>query len=496
MENYQELLETEQKSKIDIIKLKEKIDGLGWSIKVLYNDSLVLLNDSGYGENVGNFDLYIHAVKWLTMNINRGAYTLDEKEIIKRIIYHYLKLEVLYKKNESSQIIDSIRLDNELLEYTENNIKKEIRDIVSSSFGNPTLITHLERVLKVQNALLDEEVIRSIVRCNNPSLVRNINKELITSSKERIKSELSKLKEKFSKLADYYVNFKSGVWNLRFKKGSLIFSTVWLLLITEVFITAGVKIPSILKNGGARDYKATIESVSSLGEKENTNEYLASDTPSRILEVYSETYESDGLYYKDIDTYDFSGFETTSDLEKYFSVDLEFLGLEPISTDTVQVEKDFSIDEYKVIKNITLDFNDKRMANKTFDKVMRVALGTFGYVLLIGIAGGIPGMPLQQLVNVLKKSDELKSEKSNFEEQKAIYLEVIKEIEQCLKSNNIELGDIHTLYEEIQTMAMIDGLTPEEINLIKEYEELKGETEIISSSSSYKKLKKLLGKNL
>ena len=36
MENYQELLETEQKSKIDIIKLKEKIDGLGWSIKVLY----------------------------------------------------------------------------------------------------------------------------------------------------------------------------------------------------------------------------------------------------------------------------------------------------------------------------------------------------------------------------------------------------------------------------------------------------------------------------
>ena len=475
MENYQELLETEQKSKIDIIKLKERIDGLGWSIKVLYNDSLVLLNDSGYGENVGNFDLYIHAVKWLTMNINRGAYTLDEKEIIKRIIYHYLKLEVLYKKNESSQIIDSIRLDNELLEYTENNIKKEIRDIVSSSFGNPTLITHLERVLKVQNALLDEEVIRSIVRCNNPSLVRNINKELITSSKERIKSELSKLKEKFSKLADYYVNFKSGVWNLRFKKGSLIFSTVWLLLITEVFITAGVKIPSILKNGGARDYKAT---------------------PSRILEVYSETYESDGLYYKDIDTYDFSGFETTSDLEKYFSLDLEFLGLEPISTDTVQVEKDFSIDEYKVIKNITLDFNDKRMANKTFDKVMRVALGTFGYLLLIGIAGGIPGMPLQQLVNVLKKLDELKSEKSNFEEQKAIYLEVIKEIEQCLKSNNIELGDIHTLYEEIQTMAMIDGLTPEEINLIKEYEELKGETEIISSSSSYKKLKKLLGKNL
>ncbi len=344
--------------------------------------------------------------------------------------------------------------------------------------------------------MLDEEVIRSIVRCNNPSLVRNINKELITSSKERIKSELSKLKEKFSKLADYYVNFKSGVWNLRFKKGSLIFSTVWLLLITEVFITAGVKIPSILKNGGARDYKATIESFSSLGEKENTNEYLASDTPSRILEVYSETYESDGLYYKDIDTYDFSGFETTSDLEKYFSLDLEFLGLEPISTDTVQVEKDFSIDEYKVIKNITLDFNDKRMANKTFDKVMRVALGTFGYLLLIGIAGGIPGMPLQQLVNVLKKLDELKSEKSNFEEQKAIYLEVIKEIEQCLKSNNIELGDIHTLYEEIQTMAMIDGLTPEEINLIKEYEELKGETEIISSSSSYKKLKKLLGKNL
>lgn len=350
MENYQELLETEQKSKIDIIKLKERIDGLGWSIKVLYNDSLVLLNDSGYGENVGNFDLYIHAVKWLTMNINRGAYTLDEKEIIKRLIYHYLKLEVLYKKNESSQIIDSIRLDNELLEYTENNIKKEIRDIVSSSFGNPTLITHLERVLKVQNALLDEEVIRSIVRCNNPSLVRNINKELITSSKERIKSELSKLKEKFSKLADYYVNFKSGVWNLRFKKGSLIFSTVWLLLITEVFITAGVKIPSILKNGGARDYKATIESVSSLGEKENTNEYLASDTPSRILEVYSETYESDGIYYKDIDAYDFSDFETTSDLEKYFSLDLEFLGLEPISTDTVQVEKDFSIDEYKVIE--------------------------------------------------------------------------------------------------------------------------------------------------
>ena len=163
MENYQELLETEQKSKIDIIKLKEKIDGLGWSIKVLYNDSLVLLNDSGYGENVGNFDLYIHAVKWLTMNINRDDYTLDEKEIIKRLIYHYLKLEVLYKKNESSQILDSIRLDNELLEYTENNIKKEIRDIVSSSFGNPTLITHLERVLKVQNALLDEEELDVII---------------------------------------------------------------------------------------------------------------------------------------------------------------------------------------------------------------------------------------------------------------------------------------------------------------------------------------------
>ena len=448
MNAYQEL--PQKRSKIDIIKIKEEINGLSWTIKVLHNGSLVLVNNTGYEENIENFDLYISAIKWLTMSINRKEYTKEEREIINNLIYQYLKLEVLYKKNESSQILESIKLDNELLEYVKDTLKKEIQEIIKSSFADPELITHLERTLEMKNTILDEEVIRSIVRCSNPLLVREINKKLINA--------------------------------------------MWLLLVTSAFLTAGVKIPSILKNGGSIEYKATIESISSLGQTETTEKYLEIDTPSRILEIYSETYESDGQYYKDVETYDVSSFETTSDLEKYFSIDLEFLGLEPISTDTVP-KGNLNDEEYRVLKDITLDLNDERKFDTKTDKILRGVLEAYWYILLIGVAVKMPFMPLHQFTNVLRKLSEVKSKKTDFEERKAIYLEVIEEIEQSLKTNNIELGDIIKMYEETQALARVDSLTPEEINLIKECEDLKGETENMSSSISYKKLKKLLEKN-
>jgi len=492
MNAYQEL--PQKRSKIDIIKIKEEINGLSWTIKVLHNGSLVLVNNTGYEENIENFDLYISAIKWLTMSINRKEYTKEEREIINNLIYQYLKLEVLYKKNESSQILESIKLDNELLEYVKDTLKKEIQEIIKSSFADPELITHLERTLEMKNTILDEEVIRSIVRCSNPLLVREINKKLIKISKEKIKFQLSKLKFHFSKIGDYYKNFMTNLWSLRFKQGLLTLNAMWLLLVTSAFLTAGVKIPSILKNGGSIEYKATIESISSLGQTETTEKYLEIDTPSRILEIYSETYESDGLYYKDVETYDISSFETTSDLEKYFSIDLEFLGLEPISTDTVP-KGNLNDEEYRVLKDITLDLNDERKFDTKTDKILRGVLEAYWYILLIGVAVKMPFMPLHQFTNVLRKLSELKSKKSDFEERKAIYLEVIEEIEQSLKTNNIELGDIIKMYEETQALARVDSLTPEEINLIKECEDLKGETENMSSSISYKKLKKLLEKN-
>lgn len=184
MNAYQEL--PQKRSKINIIKIKEEINGLSWTIKVLHNGSLVLVNNTGYEENIENFDLYISAIKWLTMSINRKEYTKEEREIINNLIYQYLKLEVLYKKNESSQILESIKLDNELLEYVKDTLKKEIQEIIKSSFADPELITHLERTLEMKNTILDEEVIRSIVRCSNPLLVREINKKLIKISKEKI----------------------------------------------------------------------------------------------------------------------------------------------------------------------------------------------------------------------------------------------------------------------------------------------------------------------
>lgn len=95
MNSYQELPKKRQRNKI--IKVHENISGLTWSIKTSReNKGPILMSSSGYELCEGNIDLYIQVIKWLTMFKNRSAYPEDEQEEIKKLIYNYLKLEVLY----------------------------------------------------------------------------------------------------------------------------------------------------------------------------------------------------------------------------------------------------------------------------------------------------------------------------------------------------------------------------------------------------------------
>ena len=174
------MYQTESKNNDIFIKIDEQINGLNWAITSREN-KITLNNTSGYNLNEGNLGIYIQAIKHIIMTYKRDYY--NEKEIIKQLVYNYLKIEVLYLRNTQSEILRSITGDNELLEYTKKKITSEINEIKSSAYGNIELINHLQRTISIKNEILDEEIIRSIVRCNDPELVREINKELVEKLK-------------------------------------------------------------------------------------------------------------------------------------------------------------------------------------------------------------------------------------------------------------------------------------------------------------------------
>lgn len=107
--------QTETKNNYIFIKIDGQINGLNWAITSREN-KITLNNTSGYNLNEGNLGIYIQTIKHIIMTYKRDYY--NEKEIIKQLVYNYLKIEVLYLRNAQSEILRSITGDNELLEYT------------------------------------------------------------------------------------------------------------------------------------------------------------------------------------------------------------------------------------------------------------------------------------------------------------------------------------------------------------------------------------------
>ncbi len=478
--------QTETKNNDIFIKIDGQINGLSWAI-ISRENKITLNNTSGYNLNEGNLGLYIQTIKHIIMTYKRDYY--NEKEIIKQLVYNYLKIEVLYLRNAQSEILRSITGDNELLEYTKKKITSEINEIKSSAYGNIELINHLQRTISIKNEILDEEIIRSIVRCNDPELVREINKELVENSKDKIRYLKSNLRNKTENFKKYYENFLNKIQINRKIKKQLALSSTWFSIIMTVFIVAELKVPDFIDLLRPVAYKAKIESISSLGEKETTEDYLAKDVPTRIMEVYSETYEIDGSYYKDKTTYDLSNFETTSEIEKYFTIDLELIREENIET-KINAEE-LKTEGYKVLKSITLDLKNYTKTKDEKEFLLYI-LWFLLYLLITIVAIEIPNMPIDQIKKTLAKYKELKEDSENLKLDKEVYIEIIKEFEELLKNSNIELNEILKLYEEIEVLAKIDSITPEERIIKRDYESFKKEIEEIGLSSDCVKLKKLL----
>ena len=116
MNEYKEFIKPKTQKKLKIIILENKDTDTTWKIRYYKNsdEMPILENSSGYDLNNGNLNLYIEVVKLIISKLNDKKYNEEEIIILKKVIYQYLKLEVLYIRNETSTILEILKSNKEL----------------------------------------------------------------------------------------------------------------------------------------------------------------------------------------------------------------------------------------------------------------------------------------------------------------------------------------------------------------------------------------------
>ncbi len=425
--------------------------------------------------------------------MNSKQYTKEDKKQIMKMIYNYLCLEVLYERKRKSILLANITLLKnleELKEYITQELKNELKEIKTSTYGNLELIKYLDMLINLKGTILDEEVIRTIMKCNKPELVQRINQELISKNKKQIESQQKDVRNINYDLSIDYKAYKQTSWE---KTLNEIFLTAHIILFcgsTTLSLFTANEIQKFVAKGGPKEYKTKIESISSLGEETHIEDYISQSFPTKTLEKYSKTYIEEGKQYKKLEIYDISNFETTEEIEKYFTIDVEFLGLKPIETKTIDA-KDLEKDEYQVFRNATKNLEDYKMSRTPEDEGTRLFLKIVLYILLLVSVTRIPGMPIQEIIKIIDKIIAQEAINNTIKEKEDKLKEIIKQLEELLNSNNIKLNEINEYFEEMRLMSNDKKLTPEEQEILDTYNSLKSVEESESKLKVYKYYRKL-----
>lgn len=468
MNEYKEFIKPKTQKKLKIIILENKDTNITWKIRHYKNsdEMPILENSSGYDLNNGNLNLYIEVVKLIISKLNDKKYNEEEIIILKKVIYQYLKLEVLYRRNETSTILEILKSNKELTNYYEETLQKEINEIFSSSYANIEITNLLIRTMKLKETLLNEEVLRVVLMLKEPDLVIKINDELIELSQTKIEYNNILLKEIKRDLPYQYKSLTIHQRKKRIKSAIITLHSLWVLMSSSLLIGVGVKATKAINNGGPREYNAQIETISSLGERNTEYFYIRNRNITRIMEVYSKTYEKDGLYYKDVKSYDISSYEETDDLNKYYSLDMDFLGISPLEIKTIDATN-LDNREYKTVKNFIINEEDTKIIRDTTNNTVRTVLNIVIYFVLICLACGYEYMPLQEISKIIGLYNEISEQKKNYRVSLNELIEILKNVDKYIKSNNIDLKAIINYFEELDELKNLTEEEKELLNTIK-----------------------------
>jgi len=419
--------------------------------------------------------------KWRPITKNHTDFI---KEELLKSIYYYIKLELCFNENNQSNLLKKIKENNFYIDKFNTFIEDDLNIIKSSIFIDIQILEYLKQTLTISNDLLSNQVIRCIIMCTNYDLIRKGDKSII-------ETKLSTTK------VTGYQNILYEVKNRRttFKKNSHLkrkysIKTSFFASLLALTVGAGtfvdVKIHEGLKNASiTHTYKTKVETFTSLGGYTEEEKYMPKyDEASSILKSYSETFETEEGLVRTVEYYQIYDFNTTNELEKYYTLDLSLL--KPYYKDVV--ESDGNDQSYIEIEKITQDLND---VEDEIDYDGYIGMS----ILLILVTALILILPcLAEVFTIMASYNRYLLEKEISKKYKKILYNTLMQARNLLEQNGLTLDEALRRCDEIIGTDSLDDLSSEYKQIIERYKEIRKEHTDLENLLKQRDLKRILRK--
>lgn len=360
-----------------------------------------------YGFNENTSETFINFVKHIIVEFNKpkGSRSIDKsilepQEIYEdfylgefcRVIYSYIKYEII--NNDTSSILSCIVENNFEIDRFNDMINKEKNEIMKSTYGNIELINLLERSLQISDGVLHDNIIRTIIMCNDPLSIRNANVKKLNNLKEKVLLSIDELKKTLSNTNTYtrLKNINNILTNKEINLIGVKSSIVSLVLSSALTLGIFTAIPSFSRELSKSEVEENNITVEVVNEKEykiiNAVLYIllgvsVSSVPLmplydiKNLRLYKKEYNKwsselwESLEYQDL---------TLKANERILEVNEENLRIAMnicdelitlASTDEFTKEELDIIEEYKKFRNIQNDLKNRNETDESREFILK-----------------------------------------------------------------------------------------------------------------------------
>lgn len=484
-------LEPKQIQRYDAnISLKDKLfKGEDWHLKVYVNKSKMPELYStilGPVRDEKSLSKYIQKLEELIDKWNSitKQYSDFIKEELLKSIYYYIKLELCFSENNQSRLLKKIK-ESKFEEYTFSMlVKEDLKTIKLYTFIEPEMLKYLERTVMLSTDILDDNLIRSIIMCMDYDLIRKGSKSLLESKLSTI--EISDYHNSNYNVRNQRATHKTySHWKRKDSLKTSFFASLLALTVgVGVFVDAK-SIKNIKEDSTVKTYKTKIETFTSLGGYTEEEKYFPRyDKQSSVLKVYSEATQSEEGLVRTVDYYQISDFDTTDELEKYYTLDLSLLS--PYYTETVKVTENGQ--SYIEIERATQDLTE---SVDEIDYDGYIGMSIF-ICLMTAVMLLLPGVP-----ETLKLIDTFRNyliDKELCKKSKEHLSNALIQAQLLLEQNGLTLNEALRRCDEIIGSDSLDELSDEYKQIIERYKEIRKTHTDLESLLKEKGLKRLLRK--
>ena len=208
------------------------------------------------------------------------------------------------------------------------------------------------------------------------------------------------------------------------------------------------------------------------------------DEASSILKSYSETFETEEGLVRTVEYYQIYDFNTTDELEKYYTLDLNLL--KPYYKDVV--ESDGNNQSYIEIEKITQDLND---VEDEIDYDGYIGMS----ILLVLVTAVILILPcLAEVFTIMASYNRYLLEKEISKKYKKILYNTLMQARNLLEQNGLTLDEALRRCDEIIGTDSLDDLSSEYKQIIERYKEIRKEHTDLENLLEQRDLKRILRK--